>query len=121
MDDATLHGCIPVIIMVCGGALWIARGAACVRRGLATAPGGVAGGLQAGEMWHPLQLLSAPFCMPPQDNVHVSFESILDLQAFTLRIPEKDAERLPEVRPARACGNRAAAGLAHSAVLPLAC
>ncbi|EFN56537.1 hypothetical protein CHLNCDRAFT_51514 [Chlorella variabilis] len=46
MDDAMLHGCIPVIIM---------------------------------------------------DNVHVSFESILDLAAFTVRIPQADAERLPEV------------------------
>ncbi|KAL4443960.1 hypothetical protein ABPG75_011697 [Micractinium tetrahymenae] len=46
IEDATLHGCIPVIIM---------------------------------------------------DQVHVSFESILDLSAFTLRIPEAEAERLPEV------------------------
>ncbi|KAL4447245.1 hypothetical protein ABPG77_007278 [Micractinium sp. CCAP 211/92] len=46
MDDATLHGCIPVIIM---------------------------------------------------DEVDVSFESIIDLPAFTVRIPQKDAEKLAEI------------------------
>ena len=46
MDDATLHGCIPVIIM---------------------------------------------------DEVDVSFESIIDLSAFTVRIPQADAEKLPEI------------------------
>lgn len=33
-----------------------------------------------------------------QDEVHVSFENIIDLSQFTLRVAEKDAERLPEVR-----------------------
>ncbi|KAI3427182.1 hypothetical protein D9Q98_007119 [Chlorella vulgaris] len=46
MDDATLHGCIPVIIM---------------------------------------------------DEVDVSFESIVDLSCFTLRIPQANLEKLPEV------------------------
>ncbi|KAL4427668.1 hypothetical protein ABPG75_001757 [Micractinium tetrahymenae] len=31
------------------------------------------------------------------DNVDVSFESILDLTAFTVRIPQADAEKLPEI------------------------
>ncbi|KAL4437781.1 hypothetical protein ABPG77_005693 [Micractinium sp. CCAP 211/92] len=46
MEDATLHGCIPVIIM---------------------------------------------------DQVHVPFESILDVPAFALRILEAEAERLPDI------------------------
>ena len=32
-----------------------------------------------------------------QDNVHVSFESIIDLTKFTLRIPQADAEQLPDI------------------------
>ena len=32
-----------------------------------------------------------------QDNVDVSFESILDLSAFTIRIPQADCERLPDI------------------------
>lgn len=31
------------------------------------------------------------------DEVDVSFESIIDLPAFTVRIPQKDAEKLPEI------------------------
>ncbi|KAL4425253.1 hypothetical protein ABPG75_009269 [Micractinium tetrahymenae] len=50
MDDATLHGCIPVVTM---------------------------------------------------DEVDVSFESIIDLSAFTVPIAEKDAERLPEILQAK--------------------
>ncbi|KAL4426069.1 hypothetical protein ABPG77_007865 [Micractinium sp. CCAP 211/92] len=46
MEDATLHGCIPAIIV---------------------------------------------------DEVDVSFESILDCPAFTVRIPQADAEKLPEI------------------------
>ncbi|KAI3425325.1 hypothetical protein D9Q98_009089 [Chlorella vulgaris] len=46
MDDATLHGCIPVIIM---------------------------------------------------DNVHVSFESIIDVTQFSIRVPQADLEKLPEI------------------------
>lgn len=47
----------------------------------------------------------------------MSFESILDLEAFTLRIPEKDAERLPEVGLLLACGGGRAGSVA---TLPLA-
>ena len=32
-----------------------------------------------------------------QDNVHVSFESIIDLSEFSLRISQADAEKLPEI------------------------
>ena len=32
-----------------------------------------------------------------QDDVHVSFESIIDLTKFTRRIPQADAEQLPEI------------------------
>lgn len=32
-----------------------------------------------------------------QDNVHVSFESIVDLSKFTVRVPEADAEKLPDI------------------------
>jgi regulator of protease activity HflC (stomatin/prohibitin superfamily) len=32
-----------------------------------------------------------------QDNVHVSFESIIDLSEFSLRIPQADAEKLPDI------------------------
>lgn len=46
MEDAMLHGCIPVVIM---------------------------------------------------DEVHVAFESILDLQALTIRVPQADMARLPEI------------------------
>lgn len=46
MDDATLHGCIPVIVM---------------------------------------------------DEVDVSFESVIDLQQFTVRVAQADVERLPEI------------------------
>lgn len=31
------------------------------------------------------------------DNVDVSFESVLDYPSFTVRIPEADAEKLPEI------------------------
>ena len=37
---------------------------------------------------------SAP-CL--QDIVHVSFESIIDLSEFSLRIPQADAEKLPDI------------------------
>ena len=39
-------------------------------------------------LWHPPAL---------QDNVDVSFESIIDLSKFSLRIPQADLERLPEI------------------------
>lgn len=32
-----------------------------------------------------------------QDEVHVSFESIIDLTTFTVRIAQADAEKLPEI------------------------
>jgi hypothetical protein len=31
-----------------------------------------------------------------QDGVHVSFESVLDLQAFSLRVPEQQLDTLPQ-------------------------
>jgi hypothetical protein len=32
-----------------------------------------------------------------QDNVHVSFESIIDVTQFSIRVPQADLEKLPEV------------------------
>ncbi|PSC76549.1 exostosin-like glycosyltransferase [Micractinium conductrix] len=46
MDDAMLHGCLPVIIM---------------------------------------------------DEVHVSYESVVDISQFAIRVPEADADKLPEI------------------------
>ncbi|KAL4457917.1 hypothetical protein ABPG75_012782 [Micractinium tetrahymenae] len=43
-----------------------------------------------------LQLCSCPPCFP-QDEVRVSFESILDLRAVALRVPQADLGRLPEI------------------------
>lgn len=49
----------------------------------------------------------AHVCVPPRhdrcipviiiDEVDVSFESIIDLSAFAVRIPQEDAEKLPEI------------------------
>lgn len=38
-------------------------------------------------------------CIPViiQDNVHLAFESILDFPAFSLRIPQADMERVPDI------------------------
>lgn len=44
-----------------------------------------------------LQSHSTRSFTPLQDEVHVSFESVVDLTQFTVRIPEKDAEKLPEI------------------------
>ena len=44
------------------------------------------------------ELLCPCTAVPPlQDNVDVSFESIIDLSKFTLRIPQADLERLPQI------------------------
>jgi hypothetical protein len=32
-----------------------------------------------------------------QDNVHVSFESIIDVAQFSIRIPQADLEKLPDI------------------------
>ena len=38
-------------------------------------------------------------CLPViiQDKVQVAFETVLDLPSFSLRIPEADMERVPEI------------------------
>ncbi len=43
--------------------------------------------------------LAPASCIPAiiVDEVDVSFESILDCPAFTVRIPQADAEKLPEI------------------------
>ena len=46
----------------------------------------------------PVPLLPALPCpLALQDNVDVSFDSIIDLSAFSLRIPQADTEKLPEI------------------------
>lgn len=35
--------------------------------------------------------------LPPQDDVMVSFDSVVDLSAFTVRIAQADVEKLPEI------------------------
>ena len=108
MDDATLHGCIPVIIMVGGDGFGWRRGGD-VRAGfgatqscwlgvssLSGQPGAVPG-LQ--RMAPGFECCCDPVCCCAvlQDNVDVSFESIIDLSKFSLRIPQADVERLPEL------------------------
>ena len=108
MDDATLHGCIPVIIMVGGCAAVLLAPClsclvclCCISRLAACFPCLqvlTASWQRNSSLPHPpvpaALLLS---CRPAQDNVHVSFESIIDLNEFALRIPQADAERLPAI------------------------
>ena len=82
MEDATLHGCIPVIIMVC--ACWLA---ACL---LMCWHSCLAAGLQCAEP-------AVPAMPAAQDDVKVSFDSVVDLSAFTIRIAQADVEKLPQI------------------------
>ena len=105
MDDATLHGCIPVIIMV--GAAGEA-GAVVLCRCQYVRRSQPASGLPQKEL-QPCSHTAFPHCpaapllpalprsLPLQDNVDVSFDSIIDLSAFSLRIPQADTEKLPEI------------------------
>lgn len=61
---------------------------------------GICATLAAPWLFNPLP--SAPPTPPPppttlQDEVHASFESILDLASLALRIPQADMDRLPEI------------------------
>ncbi len=38
---------------------------------------------------------TTPFLL--QDDVMVSFDSVVDLSAFTVRIPQADVEKLPDI------------------------
>ena len=103
MDDATLHGCIPVIIMVGaaggeGAAVVPCRCQSAGRSQLACHRGLNPCSLTRTRLT-PLTLpcLRSPPASPLQDNVDVSFDSAIDLSTFTLRIPQADAEKLPEI------------------------
>lgn len=120
MEDAMLHGCGPppggrprraggssfyaMRSMLC--ACWLSQLLPCA--GSPAVEGGAGWG-RCTTFPTPVHLPLTLCCSTPPpphgscipaiivDEVDVSFESIIDLSAFTVRIPQKDAERLPEI------------------------
>ena len=82
MDDAMLHGWV--------GGRW-------------GGSFGARGGCVLDALFLLTPLRRRPFhprsCIPVliMDEVQVSFESVVDLSTFTIRIPEADAEKLPDI------------------------